>query len=128
MSKLSLLASIVAVLISGCASRASLRNPMVHSEVSVGPKDVKLLSVTEGKSCAPVVFGIQLANPSYIDAYSAAKSKVGAEILLDEFGYEGVESSLGLAIPLLGGEGGVVFQIYGDHCQYVEGMGANLVR
>ncbi|MBI3782768.1 MAG: hypothetical protein HY270_05130 [Deltaproteobacteria bacterium] len=128
MSKLLLLAGLIAVMSCGCASRASLRNPMMHAEVNLSPKDVRLLSVTEGKSCVPVVFGIQLANPSYIDAHSAAKSKVGAEVLLDEYGYEGVESALGIGIPNPAGEGGKVFLVYGDHCQYVEGVGAKIVH
>lgn len=114
----------VAAFASGCAARGAIVHPNSHSNIKLGPKDVKLTKIGEGKSCVPVILNLQFDNPSYYSAQQSGLESAGAELFLDEISYEGMENAFGFGfpIPLVGYW---AFILYGDHCTYVEGHGAN---
>lgn len=117
-----------AAMISGCAARGAVLHPHSNSQIKLGPKDVKLTKISEGKSCVPVILGLQFDNPSYYSAQQSGLESAGAEIFLDEISYEGLENAIFIPNPLYGVLGfgyPWLVLIYGDHCTYVEGHGAN---
>lgn len=121
------LSAALAVFAAGCAARGAILHPNSHSNIKLGAKDVALTKIGEGKSCVPVILNMQFDNPSYYKAQQAGLESAGAELFLDEISYEGFENAFGFGFPLPI-IGYWAFILYGDHCTWVEGHGANRAK
>ena len=111
----------------GCANRGAHQHPDDATQIRLRPQDVSLTGPGEGKSCVQNILGIETGQPSFLDAQQAALQTAGAEILLDEVSYEGMENAFGFVLPSIFPPFVVPVIIFGNHCTYIEGFGARRV-
>lgn len=116
--------AILCLALPACTYRGAHQHPDDATQIRLKPQDVSLTGPGEGKSCVQNILGIETGQPSFLDAQQGALQVAGAEILLDEVSYEGMENAFGFVLPSIFPPFVVPVILFGNHCTYVEGFGA----
>ncbi|MEM7410271.1 MAG: hypothetical protein AAF430_08565 [Myxococcota bacterium] len=116
---------VAGLMLPACANRGGTQHPGTANVIELKPSDVMFTKIASGKDCEQVILGMQFNMPSYMDAQQQALQGAGAEHLLNEITYEGLENAFFLPNPAASIIGGSPYLsiIYGNHCRYVEGHG-----
>lgn len=117
------LASTLLIALAACASRGVATTQMGGTEIALKPADIEIKGPTSGKSCVPVILGLQFSQTSVQEAETEALSAVGADMMIDKVNYIALETQIGGTCLAVGGGGFCAGMLYASKCQYVEGLG-----